>query len=255
MPTQPTGEQSRTNVRREPAGPPSVHRPAGPTSNSMAARSTGNADPASAPTRYAAPVARPASPNSGAGVASKVGAIPPTGSQTGSSAPNSRSSQRPDGRAARAAGDGPVHRPPTDQPSRHSSPADPPAVPAQLRADNPPSGTRQGGRRRAEGPADWTREPGNWADETGWQPEDPRRGRHGGAQYDSGQYDSGSYEPVAAGSSVPASYAGSAGSHSGGRRAESEPAGAHTAGRSVTELLAAHRPAEDSPRRHRRRAE
>jgi hypothetical protein len=84
------------------------------------------------------------------------------------------------------------------------------------------------------------------------------------AEYDEGSFaqggrhGSGSYEPVPrpaamSAASVPA-YA-SAGARSGGRRAQPEPAGAHTAGRSVTELLAAHSPTEDSPRRHRRRAE
>jgi hypothetical protein len=62
----------------------------------------------------------------------------------------------------------------------------------------------------------------------GWTDEDSfeQGGRHG----------SGSYQPVP-------------------RPAEPEPAGAHAAGRSVTELLAAHRSAEEGPRRHRRRAD
>jgi hypothetical protein len=70
-----------------------------------------------------------------------------------------------------------------------------------------------------------------------------------------GRHESGSYEPVprpvAAMSATPAF--ASAGARSGGRRTQPEPAGAHTAGRSVTELLAAHSSEEDSPRRHRRR--
>jgi hypothetical protein len=274
VPAPSTGEQNRTNVRREPVGPPSARPPVGPTSNSMMARSAGNADPASAPTRYAAPVPRPGSPNTAAGSGSKANPTPSSGSRTGAqAASHSPSSPQPDGRAARAAGDGPMHRPPADQPSRHSSPVEPPAQPAALaqpRADLPPSGTRQGGRRRAEESADWTQEPESWSEEPAWQPEGSHRGRHGGAHdggarygdvdhddadYDSGHHDSGSREPVAATSSASTGYAGSGGTRSSGRRAEPEPAGAHTAGRSVTELLAAHTSAEDSPRRHRRRAE
>ena len=60
-----------------------------------------------------------------------------------------------------------------------------------------------------------------------------------------GRHGSGSFEPVP----QPA-YASV-----GARRTESEPAGAHTAGRSVTELIAANSQVEDSPRRHRRRAD
>ena len=89
-----------------------------------------------------------------------------------------------------------------------------------------------------------------------------RRALEPAADYDgdsfrSGRHGSGSYEPVprpvAAVSATPAF--ASAGARSGGRRAQPEPAGAHTAGRSVTELLAAHSSEEDSPRRHRRRAD
>jgi hypothetical protein len=81
---------------------------------------------------------------------------------------------------------------------------------------------------------------------------------NGGSFAQGGRHGSGSYEPVSrpaamSAASVPA-YA-SAGARSGGRRAQAEPAGAHTAGRSVTELLAAHSSTEDSPRRHRRRAD
>jgi hypothetical protein len=36
---------------------------------------------------------------------------------------------------------------------------------------------------------------------------------------------------------------------------DAETTGAHTAGKSVTELLAAHAPADETPRRHRRRAD
>jgi hypothetical protein len=79
-----------------------------------------------------------------------------------------------------------------------------------------------------------------------------------------GRHGSGSYRPVPrpvatmsasapAQASAPA-YA-SAGARSSGRRAAPEPAGAHAAGRSVTELIAAHSSTEDSPRRHRRRAD
>ncbi len=254
VPAPSRGEHSRTNLRHDPSDLPAFRSQAGPTNNSMMARSAANADSTSASTRYAASVPRSASPTSGAGAASKAGAMPSVGSTAASSSSSAQPSPRLDGRVARAAGDGPANRPPTAQPSRHGPAAERlarPVTPPRSHADLPPSGTSQGGRRRAE-PADWTQEPDVWADESDSRSEGARRGRHGdGAQYSDGRYDSGSYESVAA----TASASVGAGARSGGRRAEPEPAGAHTAGRSVTELLAAHNPAEDSPRRHRRRAE
>ncbi len=128
-----------------------------------------------------------------------------------------------------------------------------------------PSQVRRDGSRR--GPAQpygdqMPSQAGSRYDEPGFDASDLESGLE--AEYDEGSFaqggrhGSGSYEPVPrpaamSAASVPA-YA-SAGARSGGRRAQPEPAGAHTAGRSVTELLAAHSPTEDSPRRHRRRAD
>ncbi len=77
-----------------------------------------------------------------------------------------------------------------------------------------------------------------------------------------GRHGSGSYEPVPRPTAPPATVPPATAvpetvmpARSSGRRAQPEPAGAHTAGRSVTELLAAHSSTEDSPRRHRRRAD
>jgi hypothetical protein len=239
VPKQSTGEQSRSNLRRDPINPPLPRQPANPTmsrptgdtgAQPIISRAGGHsgaqpivglpaADADSVPTRFAAPVARPAT-NPGAG--------------------------------------------------------------------------DEGGRRRAAEPFDWTaasdgRTGEDYASQqtdTGHAEQTPTRhgnAGHGKTDYveaghdegsfrRGGRHSSGSYapvpRPVAASATPPMSeqsmsepamsatpaYA-SAGARSGGRRAEPEPAGAHAAGRSVTELLAAHRSAEEGPRRHRRRAD
>jgi hypothetical protein len=212
VPTQSTGEQSRSNLRRGPINPPMPRQPGHTGGQPIAGRPTGN-------TGVQPIIARPSA---------STGAQPSIGRPAAGSTGTQAAVGRPGGND------------PASVPTRFAAPV--------ARPDEPANPDHESGRRRAP-------EPDGWADEDSFE----QGGRHG----------SGSYEPVplpaAAMSFAPpmpatrtypdtSAYA-SADARSGGRRAEPEPAGAHTAGRSVTELLAAHRSAEEGPRRHRRRAD
>jgi hypothetical protein len=176
VPTQSTGEQSRTNLRRDPIDPPMP-------------RQRGN-------TGVQPIIARPSS----------TGAQPIIG--------------RPGGNMDQARADQ-ARVDPASVPTRYAAPVARPPAPAN------PSPAHEGGHRRAPEPAGRT--PDRWTEDSFEQ-----GGRHG----------SGSYEPVPRPAAAPST-----------RRAEPEPAGAHAAGRSVTELLAAHSSADEGQRRHRRRAD
>jgi hypothetical protein len=283
VPTQSTGEQSRDNLRRQPINPPLPRQPGNTGVNPIVGRPAANPDPTSAPTRFAAPVAKPPTQVNPAVQMSPAAQVNPVANQANPAATHvdlsaGKQTTGSHSIAERFAPNAPSTRSRTDfapeaTPEgggrRASEPSDWTPEPAsdgrngnRWNADRPNADRRVDDRRHGEGghanqpyrsqhirPEYIQPEPGyvEAQSDAGREDSFDQGGRHG----------SGSYEPVprpvAAMSATPA-YA-SAGARSGGRRAKPEPAGAHTAGRSVTELLAAHSSGEDSSHRHRRRAD
>ena len=178
VPTQPTGEQSRTNIHQL-SGPPTGGQQS--ISALLGHQRTGNQQ-----SGYRQPAN-----------------YQPENQQSGYRQPaNQRPANEQSGYRQPAS-----YQPANRQPANHRSeyPVDPASVPTRFAAP--------------------VARPAEPAADNGYDEFEPT-GRHG----------SGSYQPVP-------------------RPVVAEPAGAHAAGRSVTELLAAHSAAEDSPRRHRRRAD
>jgi hypothetical protein len=259
VPAQSTGEQSGTNLRRGPV-PPMPRQPANTGAAPIMVRAAANARQAET---GANPIIGRPNPNSGAYPVgghrpSDSGVYPVGGPRSSDSAPYPVGGRHLSDSRLNDSGVYPVGgRHPSDSgyPVGGHRPSDSGAYPVGGRhpgnsgaypvAGRQPDGTGAnpvvsrptGNRMPARQPDDAGAMPTRFAAPVP-EPEYREGGRHG----------SGSYEPVPR--PVPAMAAASA----GGRRAQPDPAGAHTAGRSVTELLAAHA-AEESPRRHRRRAD